>query len=85
VFEEFSSQTGISLVIDDRHADKLDIPMTATFRNDVTLEDALTIVTNKANLKVARLPSALYVTSPENARSLEAERKEPSRKKKRNK
>jgi hypothetical protein len=82
VFEELSVQTGASVLVDDRQADKLQTLITARFRNDVTLEDALTIVSDHAGLKIVRFPSALYVTSPDNARVLEAEKRTTPRKKK---
>jgi RNA polymerase sigma factor (sigma-70 family) len=71
--DELSEITGVSVVIDGRARDKMGTPITARFRNDVPLLEALRLVTESAGLKLVELPAgpgptrALFVTTPEHA------------------
>ncbi|MCI0462081.1 MAG: DUF4974 domain-containing protein [Gemmataceae bacterium] len=76
VLDDLSEITGVSVVIDGRARDRLRTPVTARFRNDVPLLEALRMVTESAGLKLVQLPAgpgpacALFVTTPEHAQSL---------------
>jgi hypothetical protein len=76
---ELSAITGASIVLDNRLGDKLKAPVTASLRNDVTLEAALRMLTDMADLKVAFLPAGIYVTHPFNAQNFEREMHERKR------
>lgn len=77
VLDDLSEITGVSVVIDGRAKDKLRTPLTARFRNDVPLLEALRMVTESAGLKLVELPGgssptrALFVTTPEHAQTLQ--------------
>jgi RNA polymerase sigma factor (sigma-70 family) len=68
--------TGVSITLDPRVGEKAKTPVSATFRNDVTLGGALRTVTDMAGLKVVDMKSSLYVTTPDNAKELEKELRE---------
>jgi hypothetical protein len=70
VLQALSWQTGVTLVLDTRAGDLAKTPITAAFRNDVTLEAALRMVTEMANLKLVMLPGGVFVTTPPNAETL---------------
>jgi hypothetical protein len=65
-----SDQTGASIVIDPRATEKALTPISATFANDVTLESALMMLTDMADLKMVVVGQGIYVTTPENAAKL---------------
>ena len=77
VLDDLSEITGVSVVIDGRAKDRLRTPVTARFRNDVPLLEALHMVTESAGLKLVVLPAspgparALFVTTPEHARAMQ--------------
>jgi hypothetical protein len=77
VLDDLSEITGVSVVIDGRARDKMRAPVTARFRNDVPLLEALRMVTESAGLKLVELPGnqaptrALFVTTPEHAKILQ--------------
>jgi len=71
--EELSAQTGASIVLDNRLGDKLKAPVTASLRNDVTLEATLRMLADMTDLKVVFLPSGIYVSHPFNAHNMERE------------
>jgi len=73
VIEELSDMSGISIQVDSRLTDTVKQPVSATFRNDVSLRDALVILTDMAGLKLVELPSAIYVTTASNAAVLQGE------------
>jgi hypothetical protein len=66
----------VSVVIDGRARDKARTPLTAHFRNDVPLLEALRLVTESAGLKLVEFSDnagqarALFVTTPEHAQIL---------------
>src|SRR5207253_1863532 len=64
VLEELADLTGVSVIVDGRSKEKLRTPVTARFRNDVPLRDALRMVTESAELKLVFLPGGLFVTTP---------------------
>ena len=77
VLDDLSEMTGVSVVIDGRAKEKVREPITARFRNDVALLEALRMVTESAGLKLVELAGdggptrALFVTTPEHARTLQ--------------
>ena len=72
---ELADSTGVSVVIDRRVKEKAHEPVTATL-NEVPLATAVRMLADMAGLKVVAMHHALYVTSKENAKELEAERQE---------
>jgi RNA polymerase sigma factor (sigma-70 family) len=76
VLEKLAGLTGVSITLDPRVGEKAKTPVSATFRNDVTLGGALRTVTDMAGLKVVDMKSSLYVTTPDNAKELEKELRE---------
>jgi hypothetical protein len=75
--QELSDLTGASIVIDGRLGDKSKALVTATFLNDTNLAGALRVLTDMADVRVVVLEDAIYVTSPENAQKLRAEKAKP--------
>ena len=77
VLDDLSEITGVSVVLDGRAGDRMRTPVTARFRNDVPLLEALRMVTESAGLKLVELPGgpvgtrALFVTTPEHAETLQ--------------
>ena len=74
VLQELAYQTGASITLDPRAGDKARAPITATFRNDVTLDSALRMVAEMAELKLVVLPGGLFVTTAEQAEKMLKER-----------
>jgi hypothetical protein len=70
VLHELAEQTGVSILLDSRAKDKHAMPVTAFFRNDISVRDVLTILANMADLQIVELTSAIYVTTPANAEVL---------------
>lgn len=70
VLHELAEQTGVSIQLDSRAKEKQPLQVTALFRNDTSLRDALIIMADMAGLQVVELPSAVYVTSSVNAEAL---------------
>lgn len=58
-----ADQAGISVAVDSRLEEKVNIPVTLTLRNGITVHDALRILTDMAGLKLVELPTSFYVTS----------------------
>jgi hypothetical protein len=71
VLEDLAEITGVSVIVDGRSKEKIRTPVTARFRNDVPLRDALRMVTESAELKLVFLPGGLFVTTPSHADALE--------------
>jgi type II secretory pathway component GspD/PulD (secretin) len=71
ILEDFADITGVSVIVDGRSKEKIRTPVTARFRNDVPLSDALRMVTESAELKLVFLPGGLFVTTPSHADLLE--------------
>ena len=74
VLHDLAYQTGISIGFDPRAGELAKTPITVSFRNDVTLEAALRMVTEMAELKLVMLAEGLFVTTPAHAEILEKER-----------
>ena len=70
VIHELAEQTGVSIQLDNRVKDKQVAVVSALFRNDTSLHDALVMLADMANLQVVELPTGVYVTSPANAEVL---------------
>ncbi len=79
VLQEFSYQSGASLVLDPRAGAKARTAITVTFRNDVTVDAALGMVTEMVQLKVVVLNGGLFVTTPAHAEMLHKELKDAPR------
>lgn len=74
--EELSELTGVSIVLDARAKQKLQTSVTARFRDDVALQDAVRMLTDMAELKLVYLVTGLYVTTPEHAQVMQKELKQ---------
>jgi hypothetical protein len=72
VLDDLADETGVSIHLDPQVGTKAGTPITATLRN-ASLEDALTTVTEMAQLKYVVLQRSVYVTTPEHAKTLEKE------------
>jgi hypothetical protein len=73
--DEIADATGLSVVIDPHVEDKMKTPVSVCFRGDVAAETALRLLADMVELKVAVLPSGVYVTTPANADRLQREQK----------
>jgi hypothetical protein len=80
VLQELSDQSGVSVLLDMRAGDRAQTALSATFNNDVSLETAVRLLADMADLKAVVMGNALYVTTKANAKVLETEQaKKPSR------
>jgi hypothetical protein len=69
--QELAESSGVSVMVDPRA--QTSTPVTATLKNDVSLETAVCLLADMAGLKAVRVGGALYVTTKENAAALQAE------------
>jgi hypothetical protein len=79
VLQELSFQTGATLVLDCRAGDLAKTPIRAMFRNDVTLEAALCMVTEMAQLKMVVLPGGIFITTPAHANCMQKDMLTPAK------
>jgi hypothetical protein len=71
--KQVSEQTGLSIVLDERRAgDKAKTVVSADLQN-VSLDAALLLLSDLAELKTVTVDRAVYVTTRENAREIRAE------------
>jgi hypothetical protein len=78
--QDLAALTGVSVTADVRLSDELNTQVTASFNNDITLEAALRLLANMADLKLVLADGGVYITSAENAQAMEKEaraRREP--------
>lgn len=75
--EELAETSGVSIQMDKRLLDKANVQVTGMFRNNVSLRDALLMLTESAGVKMLELPTAIFVTTPENAAALREELSRP--------
>lgn len=66
VISDIGDQTGLSIVVDNRIDDKLNVPLTVTFGNGITAADALQIICDMGSLKLVEMPTSYYVTTRTN-------------------
>jgi hypothetical protein len=71
VLDDLADISGVSVIVDGRTKEKIRTAVTARFRNDVPLRDALRMVTESAELKLVILPGGLFVTTPSHAQMLQ--------------
>ena len=74
VLQDLAYQTGATVILDPRAGEKARAPITATFRNDATLESALRLIAEMAELKLVVLPGGLFVTTAAQADQMIKER-----------
>jgi hypothetical protein len=67
ILEDFADQTGVTILVDARAADKAKTPITARLQQETNLATAVRLLADMANLKVVIVDRTLYVTSPSNA------------------
>jgi hypothetical protein len=70
--QELLETTGCKLVLDPRTGDKVKTPVTANLEG-VSIETSLRVLADMADLKPVFMENVVYVTSKENARTLQAE------------
>ena len=73
VLDDLAELTGVSIQIDKRVLDKINVQVSATFRNDVSLHSALIVLADMGGVKLVELPSAVYITTADNAAILRDE------------
>jgi hypothetical protein len=71
-FKDLANATGFNIVVDARVGEKLKTAATASFHN-VPLDTAVRVLADMADLKAVQLDNMLYVTTRENAKSLQEE------------
>lgn len=71
VLEDLADISGVSVIVDGRCKEQIRTPVSARFRNDVPLRDALRMLTESVELKLVVLPGGLFVTTPAHADLLE--------------
>ncbi len=71
VLQDLADRTGATIVLDGRAGEAGKEPISAIFRNNVTLEDALRICTEEAGLKFVILRNSILVTTAANARAIQ--------------
>ncbi len=76
VLQDLADQTGATIVLDTRVGESAKEAISATLRNNVTLEDALRMCTEAAGLKFVVLRNSIYVTTPSNAHAIRQEQQE---------
>ena len=76
VLEDLAEQAGLTVVLDPRVKERAKAIVTARFRGDVAVQDAVRMVSEMADLKLVHLVSGLYVTTPEHAAKLQKELRE---------
>jgi hypothetical protein len=74
--EELSELTGVSVVIDARVKEKAKTPVTARFRNDVAMQDAVRMLAEMSELKLVHLVTGLFITTPAQAQVMQKELKQ---------
>jgi hypothetical protein len=68
--DKLSAETGLSVIVDNRVGPKADMSVTALFRNDVTMEAALRLLVDMADLKLLIISDVVYITTPTHAKTL---------------
>lgn len=76
IIEQLAEEGAVSINWDPKTNEQASRPVSATFRNDTSLEEAVRVLTEMVGLKVVRFQSGLYITPPENVAALEKERKQ---------
>jgi hypothetical protein len=71
--ERLSDPSGVSVTVDVRVGDMARTRVSATLKNDVPFATAVRMLSDMAGLKAVRLGDALYVTTKDNAKLLQAE------------
>ncbi len=65
-----SDQSGVTMILDPTLGPRLKTPITAAFRNDVSVWSAVHMVAHLAGLRVVSSDGGLYITSPAKAGTL---------------
>jgi hypothetical protein len=77
--QDLSYLAGVTVVLDARAGELAKTPISAIFRNDVTLKAALCMVTEMAQLKMVVMPGGIFVTTPTHANCMQKELATPAR------
>jgi hypothetical protein len=72
--QELADGSGVTVIVDTRVGDKAQTAVTATLKNDVSLENAVRLLADMAELKAVVVGGSLYVTTKENAALIQAEK-----------
>jgi hypothetical protein len=78
VLDDLSALTGAPIVLDARAKDK-GKEIVSIVLNNMSLEDCLTVLTEQAGLRFVTLESGLFVTLPEEAKSIEDRQRKRTR------
>jgi hypothetical protein len=78
VLDDLSALTGAPIVLDARAKDKGQ-EIVSIVLNNMSLEDCLTVLTEQAGLRFVTLESGIFVTLPEEAKSIEERQKKRTR------
>jgi hypothetical protein len=62
--QELAGMTGMSIILDTRQEGAAKRRVSATFRNDITLRDAITTLVDMNELRADFMTSGVYVTAP---------------------
>lgn len=65
--DELADQTGATILVDNRLAEKVKATVSTPFRTMVTLESALGLLVEMADLRLEVQPDVFYITSRQNA------------------
>jgi hypothetical protein len=63
VLEELAERCGVTIVLDPNAGPQLRQPITATFRNDVSLRDSITMLARMAGLRAEFLSTGVFITA----------------------
>jgi hypothetical protein len=66
VIGDLCEQTGLSIVLDARIDPKFNTPVSVSFRNDISVQDALHTLTDMAGLSLVDVRTGFYVTTRDN-------------------
>lgn len=72
VLRDIADHSGVNILIDSRVGDKARRPVTATLQH-VPVDTAVRLLADMAGLRSVAMDNVLYVTTPENAKELQAE------------
>jgi hypothetical protein len=77
VMRQLSEMSGVSILLDPRLQERVQMPVSADFRGDVPLEAAVRMVANMGEMRAVFLEGGVYVTTPSNAETLEKQLPKP--------
>ncbi len=70
VIDQLSEESGVTMILDQSIGTRVNTPIFAAFRNDVTYWYAVHAVAHTAGLRVVTLERGLFITTPDRAEAL---------------